>query len=56
MHWLVVLAALVVWHVVMLLILWWIPLPPKIERYKPWIMGAGIVVAIVLIVRHSGIA
>jgi hypothetical protein len=56
MHWLIVLAALIVWHVVTLLILWWLPLPPKIERYKPWIMGLGVVVAAVLVVRHSGLA
>jgi hypothetical protein len=55
MHWLIVLGALIVWHGVMLLILWWLPLPPKLERYKPWLMGLGILVAVILVIRHAGL-
>jgi hypothetical protein len=55
MHWLVVLAALVAWHAIMLVVLWFLPLPPRLERYKPWVMGAGVVVAILLVLHHSNL-
>lgn len=56
MHWLIVLAALVVWHGLMLLLLWWLPLPPRLERWKPAIMVAGLVVAILLVLHHGALA
>lgn len=56
MHWLIVLAALVVWHGLMLLLLWWLPLPPRLEKWKPALMVAGLVVAVLLVLHHSALA
>jgi hypothetical protein len=47
-------AALIVWHIVTLAILWFIPLPARLERYKPAMMVVGVVVAGVIIARHAG--
>jgi hypothetical protein len=54
MHVLIFVAALVVWHVFILAILWFLPLPARFERYKPAMMVAGVVVAGAIIVRHAG--
>lgn len=56
MHWLIVLAALVVWHGLMLLLLWWLPLPAWLERWKPALMVAGLIVAVLLVLHHSALA
>jgi hypothetical protein len=53
MHWLIVLAALIVWHGLMLVVLWYIPLPPRLERWKPAIMVGGLAVAFLLVIHHT---
>lgn len=53
MHLALIIAALVIWHLLILGLLWLIPLPPRFERYKPWVMGAGVVIAVVLILHHA---
>jgi hypothetical protein len=54
MHILLFVAALVLWHVLTLAILWFIPLPPWLERYKPAMMVVGVVIAGAIIARHAG--
>jgi hypothetical protein len=53
MHWLVVVLALVAWHVLTLAVLWFIPLPPRLERWKPALMAFGVVIAVILVLHHE---